>query len=126
MSFNIEKLLNPVGQGKTYLYCYDRLSLGVFEILKSLNFKVNGIVDDQCGGVIASTDFGTSPISPETLYEELIESDTVVICHDKHSVFTSKQQELRSLQKRGIRVIRFTTRDLVGDLPFEKLFKESQ
>ena len=125
MSINIEKLLNPVGQGKTYLYCYDRLSLGIFEILKSLNFKVNGIVDDQCGGVIASTDFGTSPISPETLYEELIENDTVVICHDKHSVFTSKQQELQSLQKRGIRVIRFTTRDLVGDLPFEKLFKKS-
>ena len=102
MSINIEKLLNPVGQGKTYLYCYDRLSLGVFEILKSLNFKFNGIVDHQCGGVIASTDFDTSPLSPETLYEELIENDTVVICHDKHSVFTSKQQELQGLQKRNI------------------------
>jgi len=102
MSINIEKLLNPVGQGKTYLYCDDRLSLGVLEILKSLNHKVDGI-----------------------LYEEFIENDTVVICHDKHSVFTSKQKRLESLQKGRIRVMRFTTEDLVGDLPFGKLFKQN-
>ena len=41
-------------------------------------------------------------------------------------LFTDEEmEELQSLQKRGIRVIRFTTRDLVGDLPFEKLFKKS-
>ncbi len=125
ISINVEKLLNSVGPGKIYLYCYDRLSLGVFEILKSLNHKVDGIVDDHYGVVIASTEFGISPLSPEILYEELIENDTVVICHDKYSVFTSKQKRLESLQKGRIRVMRFTTEDLVGDLPFGKLFKQN-
>ena len=101
------------------------MSLGVFEILKSLNLDVGGIIDDHCGVVIASTEFGTSPLSPEILYEELINNDTVVICHDKHSVFISKHKQLKILHKEGIRVIRFTTEDLVGDLPFEKLFKEN-
>ncbi len=122
---NVEKLINPVGTGNTYLYCYDRLSLGVCEILKSLNCKVAGIVDDHCGTVIASAGFGSNALSPEILYEELIENDTVVICHDKYSVFTSKQKQLESLQKGGIRVTRLTTGDLIGDVPFEKLFREN-
>ena len=125
ISINVEKLLNQVGPGKTYLYCYDRLSLGVFEILKSLNFKVDGIIDDHYREVLASAEFGISPLSPAILDEELMENDTVIICHDKHSVFTLKQKQLKSLQQGGLQIIKFTTEDLVGDLPFEKLFNQN-
>ena len=125
ISINVKKLLNQVGPGKTYLYCYDRLSLGVFEILKSLNFKVDGIIDDHYREVLASAEFGISPLSPAILDEELMENDTVIICHDKHSVFTLKQKQLKSLQQDGLQIIKFTTEDLVGDLPFENLFNQN-
>ena len=59
------------------------------------------------------------------LDEELMENDTVIICHDKHSVFTLKQKQLKSLQQGGLQIIKFTTEDLVGDLPFEKLFNQN-
>ena len=125
ISINVKKLLNQVGPGKTYLYCYDRLSLGVFEILKTLNFEVDGIIDDHCREVLASAEFGISPFSPSILDEELMENDTVIVCHDKHSVFTLKQKQLKSFQQRGLQIIKFTTEDLVGDLPFEQLFNKN-
>lgn len=124
-SNNVRKLLNPVGTGKTYLWCYDRLSLGVFEIMKTLNFRVDAIIDDHCDLVIPSIEFGKSPVSPEILNEEILEGYTVIICHDKPSVFSLKQKQLKSFQERGLQIVSFTTADLVGDLPFEKLFTEN-
>lgn len=122
-SKNVQKLLNTVGAGKTYLYCYDKLSLGVFQIMKAQNFKVDGILDDNVELLIPSHEIDTMPITPKMLDGKLPPDSTFVVCHDKHSVYLEKKRQFSYLEDSGLQIVRFTTHDFVVGLLFEKLFR---
>jgi len=124
-SKNIQKLLSTVGSGKTYLYCYDKLSLGVFQIMKTLNFKADGFLDDNIELLILSHEIDTMPISAKMLDGKLPHGSTFIVCHDKQSVYLEKKKHFAYLEESVLRIVRFTTHDLVADLFFEKLFKQN-
>jgi glycosyltransferase involved in cell wall biosynthesis len=124
-SKNIQKLLTTVGAGKTYLYCYDKLSLGVFQIMKAQNFKVDGFLDDNIELLIPSHEISTMPITPKTLDGKLPKGSTFIVCHDKQSVYLEKKKRFSYLEDSSLRIVRFTTHDFVVGLHFEKLFRQN-
>lgn len=124
-SSNVQKLCNAVGTGKTYLYCYDRLSLGVFQVMRALNFEVDGLIDDNIEYLIPSSDVETRPITPNTLDGKLPQDSTFIVCHDKHGVYLEKKKQFKDLEEDGLRIVKFTTKDFVAGLHFENLFKQN-
>lgn len=123
-SKNVQRLLNAVGTGKTYLYCYDRLSLGVFQVMRELNFEVDGLIDDNIEDLIPSSEIETRPRTSNTLDGELPQDSTFIVCHDKHSVYLAKKKQFKNLEEEGLRIVKFTTKDFVAGLHFENLFKQ--
>ena len=122
---NVKKLCGTVGTGKTYLYCYDRLSLGVFQIMKALNFVVDGFIDDNIEYLIPKSEIKTRPISPKTLDGKLPQDSTFIVCHDNHGVYLEKKKQFKEFEEDGLRIVKFTTEDFVAGLRFENLFKQN-
>ena len=122
---NVKKLCGTVGTGKTYLYCYDRLSLGVFQIMKALNFDVDGFIDDNIEYLIPKSEIKTRPISPNTLDGKLPQDSTFIVCHDNHGVYLEKKKQFKEFEEDGLRIVKFTTEDFVAGLRFENLFKQN-
>ena len=121
---NVKKLCSAVGIGKTYLYCYDRLSLGVFQAMRALNFEVDGFIDDNIEYLIPKSEIKTRPITPFTLEGKLPQDSTFIVCHDKHGVYLEKKRQFKDLEEGGLRIVKFTTKDFVAGLHFENLFKQ--
>ena len=124
-SKNVQKLLATVGAGKTYLYCYDKLSLGVFQIMKAQNFMADGFLDDNIELLIPSHEVDSMPITPMVLGDKLSQDSTFIVCHDKQSVYLEKKKQFSYLEDSGLRIVRFTTNDFVVGLLFEKLFRQN-
>lgn len=124
-SSNIQNLCSPLGKGKTYLYCYDRLSLGVFQIMKEQNFEVAGIIDDNIEFLIPSNRIDFQPLSSSSLDGKIPQDSTFVVCHDKREVYLQKRKQFKDFEKDGLHIIQFTTKDLVSGLNFDGLFKQS-
>lgn len=124
-SNNVQKLRSSVGAGKTYLYCYDRLSLGVFRIMRALNYAVDGLIDDNIDYLIPSSEIETMPLTSNTLGGQLPQDSTFVVCHDKHSVYLAKKKQFKDLEEEGLRIVKFSTKDFVAGLHFENLFKQN-
>ena len=122
---NVQKLLSAVRTGKTYLYCYDRLSLGVLKVMRELNFEVDGIIDDNIDYLIPSSEFETKPVISDTLIGELPQESTFIVCHDKQSVYLAKKKQFNHMEEAGLRIVKFTTKDFVAGLHFENLFKQN-
>ena len=122
---NVQKLLSAVGTGKTYLYCYDRLSLGVFKVMRELNFEVDGIIDDNIEYLIPSSEVETKPVISDTLVGELPQESIFIVCHDKQSVYLAKKKQFNYMEKAGLRIVKFTTKDFVAGLHFKNLFKQN-
>ena len=122
-SKNVQKLLSVVGTGKTYLYCYDKLSMGVFQIMKGINFNADGFLDDNIDLLIPNYEIDNMPITPKMLDDKLPQDSTLIVCHDKQSVYLEKKKQFSHLEESGLRIVRFTTHDFVVGLLFEKLFR---
>lgn len=122
---NVKKLCSAVGAGETYLYCYDRLSLGVFQAMRALNFEVDGFIDDNIEYLIPKSEIKTRPITPHTLDGKLPQDSTFIVCHDKHGVYLEKKRQFKDLEEGGLRIVKFTTKDFVAGLHFENLFKQN-
>ena len=124
-SNNVKKLCSAVGTGKTYLYCYDRLSLVVFQVMRALNFEVEGLIDDNISYLIPSSEIETRPVAPNTLDGKLLQDSTLIVCHDKHGVYLEKKKQYKDLEEEGLRILKFTTKDFVAGLKFTNLFKQN-
>ena len=122
---NVKNLFSAVGTGKNYLYCYDRLSLGVFQAMRALNFEVDGFIDDNIEYLIPKSEIGTIPVTPNTLDVKVLQDSTFIVCHDNHGVYLEKKKQFKELEDDGLRIIKFTTKDFVAGLHFEKLFKQN-
>ena len=123
-SKNVQKLCSVVGTGKTYLYCYERLSLGVFQVLRTLNFEVDGLIDDNIEYLIPGPETETRPVTPNTLKGNLPQDSTLVVCHDNHGVYLEKKKQFKDWEEEGLRIVKFTTKDFVAGLHFDNLFKQ--
>lgn len=121
---NVKKLCSAVGTGKTYLYCYDRLSLGVFQAMRALNFEVDGFIDDNIEYLIPKSEIETRPITPNSLVGKLPQNSLFIVCHDNHRVYLEKKKQFKELEENGLRIVKFTTKDFVAGLHFENLFKQ--
>ena len=122
---NVKKLCSAIGTGKTYLYCYDRLSLGVFHAMRALNFEVDGFIDDNIEYLIPSSAIETRPITPDMLDGKLPQDSTFLVCHNINGVYLEKKKQFKDFEEDGLRIIKFTTKDFVAGLHFENLFKQN-
>ena len=122
---NVKNLCGAVGTGKNYLYCYDRLSLGVFQAMRVLSFKVDGFIDDNIEYLIPKSGIKTIPVTPNTLDLKVLHDSTFIVCHDNHGVYLEKKKQFKEFEEDGLRIVKFTTEDFVAGLRFENLFKQN-
>ncbi len=120
---SIEKTIGAIGLGQKYLYCYERLSLGVFSSLAALNFTIDGIIDDNVELLIPNQVIGVYPVSPTILRGKLPTDSIVIVCHDQQKVFLSKMEYFKRDRESSLRVVHLTTKEFVGEILTQVLFK---
>jgi len=102
---------------KIYLYCYDRLGMGVCKVMLDQNISVSGIIDDNADLIVANKSLNVKLLSPDQLSQELLQGSIIVVCHDKSSVFHAIKKRLRSGKIDDLKVVSFTDVDFVKGLP---------
>ena len=119
---SIKKSVGDIGQGQNYLYCYDRLSLGTYLSLKSLNFKIDGIIDDNLDLLTPNQELDILTVSPETLKGQFLYDSTIIVCHDLQKVFLAKEKYFKEYIDCGLRFIKLTSEDFAGEIPIQSFF----
>ena len=119
----LKKIVGEVSPTNTYLYCYDRLSMGVCEMMEALGFYIDGIIDDNAESIVPTEKLAVKLMSPLALDHKLLQHATIIVCHDNMNVCATVKNRFLNEQKRGLRIVNVTTRDLVGDLAYFKFFK---
>jgi len=119
---SIKKSVGDIGQGQNYLYCYDRLSLGIYLSLKSLNFKIDGIIDDNLDLLTPNQELDILTVSPETLKDQFLSNSTIIVCHDLQKVFLAKEKYFKEYIDCGLRFIKLTSKDFAGEIPIQSFF----
>ena len=120
---SMAKTIGAIGLGQKYLYCYERLSLGVFSSLTALNFIIDGIIDDNVELLIPNQELGVYPVSPTILKGKFPSDSIVIVCHDQQKVFSSKMEYFKQDRESGLRVVHLTTKEFVGEIPVQVFFK---
>ena len=118
----IKKSVGDIGQGQNYLYFYDRLSLGIYLSLKSLNFKIDGIIDDNLDLLTPNQELDILTVSPETLKGQVLSDSTIIVCHDLQKVFLAKEKYFKEYIDCGLRFIKLTSKDFAGEIPIQSFF----
>jgi hypothetical protein len=119
----LKKIVGEVSPTNTYLYCYDRLSMGVCEMMEALGIYIDGIIDDNAESIVPTEKLAVKLMSPSALNHKLLQHATIIVCHDNINVYATVKNRFLNEQKRGLRIVNVTTRDLVGDLDYSKFFK---
>ena len=119
----LKKIAGEVSPTNTYLYCYDRLSMGVCEMMEALGINIDGIIDDNAESIVPTEKLAVKLMSPSALNHKLLQHATIIVCHDNINVYATVKNRFLNEQKRGLRIVNVTTRDLVGDLAYSKFFK---
>lgn len=115
---NAVKSISGISNSKNiYLYCYDRLSMGVCKLMLDQNISVSGIIDDNAELIVANKSLNVKLLSPDELSQEMLLGSLVVVCHDKSSVFQTIDKRLRSKKIDGLKVVNFTTVDFADGVP---------
>ena len=115
---NAVKSISGLANSKNiYLYCYDRLSMGVCKLMLDQNISVSGIIDDNADLIVENKSLNVKLLSPDELSQELLQGSIIVVCHDKSSVFHTIDKRLRSKRIDDLKVVNFTTVDFVNGLP---------
>ena len=91
--------------------------------MKGINFNADGFLDDNIDLLIPNYEIDNMPITPKMLDDKLPQDSTLIVCHDKQSVYLEKKKQFSHLEESGLRIVRFTTHDFVVGLLFEKLFR---
>lgn len=111
---------------KIYLYCYDRLSIGVCRLMRVQNILVSGIIDDNADSIVVNESQSIRLLSPSQLSLEMLKGAIVVVCNDKPSVFCAIKKRLMSGEVDDLKVVAFTTADLVKGFPLMNLLGDNQ
>jgi hypothetical protein len=115
---NAVKSISGLANSKNiYLYCYDRLSMGVCKLMLDQNISVSGIIDDNADLIVENKSLNVKLLSPDELSQELLQGSIIVVCHDKSSVFHTIDKRLRSKRIDDLKVVNFTTVDFVNGVP---------
>ena len=115
---NAVKSISGLANSKNiYLYCYDRLSMGVCKLMLDQNISVSGIIDDNADLIVENKSLNVKLLSSGELSQELLQGSIIVVCHDKSSVFHTIDKRLRSEKIDDLKVVNFTTIDFVNGVP---------
>ena len=90
--------------------------------MKSLNFKIDGIIDDNLDLLTPNQELDILTVSPETLKGQFLYDSTIIVCHDLQKVFLAKEKYFKEYIDCGLRFIKLTSEDFAGEIPIQSFF----